>query len=150
MAKDKSTQIVTMNQNTNTVDVIKVLEEKITNMKKISETPYKTTGVITGFSDIKSETNISTLIKAYSSVSNREKAYDQSAIDLGLKTYPKFTDGGGGSEEWRHDIKLRIAIIQQREEEEKLIGYKERMSKFLSEQDQKEMLLKEMADYFNK
>ena len=40
-----------------------------------------------------------------------------------------------------------IAIIEHKETLDKLNSYKERVSKFLSEEDQKAMLLKEMEEF---
>jgi hypothetical protein len=109
---------------------------------------YKTTGNLDGFGDIKQETKLENLIRAFSSVKGREKAYDDAAKDLGLTTYPQFSISGGTAADWKQDIVLRIDIITHKDKLDKLNDYKEKMSKFLSAEDQKTMLLKEMTEFF--
>ena len=77
----------------------------------------------------------------------REEVYNRAAIELGITTYPTFEANGSSSEDWKRDIKLRIDIINQKETADKLTEYKDKMSKFLSAEDQKNMLMTEMASF---
>lgn len=130
--------------------VLQVLEEKIASLKHITDTVYKTTGNLEGFStNIQKEMKVENLIRAFGSVMARSEVYNGAAKALGQKTYPAFEVSGGDMEAWKHDINLRINIINHQETLDKLNGYKEKMSKFLSEEDQKSMLLKEMADFMS-
>jgi hypothetical protein len=131
-------------------EVLSILDQEIAKLKTINESVYKTGGVLDGFGDLKSEMKIENLIKAYSSVKGRENAYNDAAKDLGLQTYPQFTANGGTAADWKQDISLRIDIITHKDKLDKLKDYKDKMSKFLSAEDQKAMLLKEMSDYFQK
>lgn len=150
MSKNKaqSAEVTVFSNQMSVPDVMAALDAKIKSMKHIEETPYKTNGNLANFDDLRTETNISTLIKMYSSVSNREKAYNTAAEELGLVTYPMFTEGGT-SADWKHDIKLRIQIIEHKDNMDKLKNYKDRMSKFMSEQDQKDILMKEMTEFLS-
>lgn len=130
-------------------EVLSLLEKEIGKLKSVSDSVYKTSGSLDGFGDIKQETKIENLIRAYSSVKGRENAYNDAAKDLGLTTYPQFTVNGGTASDWKQDILLRIDIITHKDKLDKLTEYKEKMSKFLSAEDQKAMLLKEMSDFFN-
>lgn len=130
--------------------VLQILEEKIASLKHITDTVYKTTGNLEGFStNIQKEMKVENLIRAFGSVMARSEVYMSSAKALGQKTFPAFEVSGGDMEAWKHDIILRINIINHQETLDKLNGYKEKMSKFLSEEDQKSMLLKEMADFMS-
>lgn len=130
--------------------VLQVLEEKIASLKHITDTVYKTTGNLEGFAtNIQKEMKVENLIRAFASVQSRAAVYHTAAKELGQKTYPAFEVSGGDVEAWKHDIILRINIINHQETLDKLNGYKEKMSKFLSEEDQKSMLLKEMADFMS-
>lgn len=129
-------------------EVLSLLDQEIGKLKTISESVYKTTGNLEGFGDIKQETKLENLIRAFSSVKGREKAYEDAAKDLGLGTYPQFSISGGTAADWKQDILLRIDIITHKDKLDKLNEYKEKMSKFLSAEDQKAMLLKEMTDFF--
>lgn len=132
---------------TKTADVLATLDAKISSLKAITECNYKTSGVMTGFStNVKDETKIENLIRMGSSISLRAKAYDEFAEKLDRKTYPAFSDNGTVAD-WEHDIKLRLAVIEYKETLDKLTAYKEKMSKFLSEAEQKEMLMAEMAGF---
>ena len=129
--------------------VMQKLDEKIAELKDIQESVYKTTGVLEGFpTNIKEETKIENLIRAFGSVKGREDNYDEAAVKLGLaKGYPAFNINGGTAEEWKKDIQLRINIINHKETYDKLTMFKEKMSKFLSEEDQQKMLVAEMNSF---
>lgn len=136
-------------EDVNTIETLKIIEERISKMERIQETPYKTTGNLNGFNSIKTETSIENLIRAHSYITNKEKKYYKSADILGVKKAPQFTEGGGTAADWEADIKLRIQIIDQEDMLKRLTKYKEEMSKFLSDQDRKAMLMSEMADLFS-
>jgi hypothetical protein len=127
--------------------IIQVLDAKLNSMKHITESKYRTSGTLDGIGDIKKETKIENLIRAYASIIAREEVYNRAAIELGITTYPTFEANGSSSEDWKRDIKLRIDIINQKETADKLTEYKDKMSKFLSAEDQKNMLMTEMASF---
>ena len=127
--------------------IIQVLDAKLNSMKHITESKYRTSGTLDGIGDIKKETKIENLIRAYASIIAREEVYNKAAIELGITTYPTFEANGSSSEDWKRDIKLRIDIINQKETADKLTEYKDKMSKFLSAEDQKNMLMTEMASF---
>lgn len=131
-----------------TADVLEQLNTKIASLKRIEESVYKTNGSLDGFGDIKAETKIENLIRAFSSVKMREAGYNAAAKDLGRKEYPAFVIGSGTAEDWKQDILLRIDILEHKETLDKLNTFKEKMSKFMSEAEQKELLIKEMTDFF--
>lgn len=132
---------------TNVPGIISALETKIKELNHVTDSVYKTSGVLEPFGDIKRETNVGNLIKALSSVRGRETAYNDAAEALGLTTYPAFEINGGNSADWTQDIQLRINIITHKETLDKLNSYKEKFQKFLSEEDQKAMLMAEMASF---
>jgi hypothetical protein len=148
MAKSKTatSEVATMDV-TNVPAIISALEEKIKSLSHVTDSKYKTSGVLDGFGDIKKETNVGNLIKAFSSVKGRGEAYVKAAEDLGLVTFPVFELNGGTVEDWKKDITLRINIINHKETLDKLNTYKDKFQKFLSEEDQKMMLLQEMAQF---
>lgn len=142
---DKETTALTIA--TGTPEALKAINAKIAALKHIEESVYKTSGELEGFDNIKTETKLENLIRAYSVVKFKEQAYEAAAKDLGLKTYPQFSIGSGTAEDWKKDILLRIEIINHKETLDKLNSFKTRMEGFLSEQDKKALLLKEMEEY---
>lgn len=129
---------------------INVLDAEIKSLDHISDSKYKTSGNLDGFGDIKKETNISNLIKAFSSIKGRETAYNAAAEEMNIDTYPVFEVNGASAEDWKNDIMLRIAIITHKEKLDKLTEYKERMTSFMSKEEQKAALLQEMAAFLRK
>jgi hypothetical protein len=127
--------------------VLVILDEKLKNLKEIEETCYKCPSNLDGFGPIQSEMKVENLIRALSSVRIREKGYNDAVAELKLTTVPVFTIGKATADQWKHDIELRIKIINHKETFDKLNTYKDKMSKFLSEEDQKSILLKEMEDF---
>ena len=147
MAKKNTTALAKANEVPN---VLIILDQEIGKLKSISDSVYKTGGNLEGFGDITKEMKIENLIRAHSAVKSKENAYNDAAKDLGLKTYPVFSISGGSSADWKKDILLRIDIINHKDKLDKLTSYKEKMSKFLSEEDQKAMLMQEMTDFLSK
>ncbi len=145
MAEPETTTAIA--QVSNVPEVLQVLEERIKNLKKIEDQVYKTSGVMEGFGDLKKETKIENLIRAFSMVRGKHNAYNEAADDLGLKSAPQFSWCGGTVEDWKQDIKLRIETINYQDTLNKLKEYKDKMSRFLSEEDQKKMLLSEMSAF---
>jgi hypothetical protein len=131
-------------------NVIAALEAKIKALDHITDSKYRTGGKLDGFGDIKQETNISNLIKAFSSIRGREKAYAEAAEEMGLSTFPVFEANGSTSEDWKQDILLRIAIINHKDTLDKLTEYRNKMKEFLSKEDQKAILFAEMEAFMSK
>jgi hypothetical protein len=142
----ESTGLTVLDTN-NVPSIIGALEAKIKSFGEITDSKYRTSGNLDGFGDIKKETNVGNLIKAFSSVNGRAKSYVDAAEALGLTTFPAFELNGGSVEDWRKDILLRINLITHKETLDKLNTYKEKFQKFLSEEDQKQMLVAEMAAF---
>lgn len=121
---------------------------KMSKLVDIATTTWKTNGALTSVSGLRNikdaETDISNLIKANSSVREKKKAYDESAKDLGLTTYPVFKIDGYTHEEWRHDILLKLQIVGQDETRKKLEAAKDKLSKFMSEEEQRSLAFKEV------
>lgn len=127
--------------------VMNVLDEKLNALKKITDQPYKTTGMLDCGGqriDIKTETNIENLQKAFSSVLGRKKLYDEAGEVLGIKTFKVFEVSGGTMEDWKSDIQIRLAVLQYENRKKKLQTAKEKMAKFMSEEDQKALVMKEV------
>jgi hypothetical protein len=149
MAVKKGLELVS----SSTPEIMRKLDAEIAKLKAIETTPWRTNGtLIEPFKNpIKEEKLIENLIRMGSSVKERERAYNDYAIkDLGLKTFKSFDINGLHAEDFTADIQLQMAILEQKDTLEKLKSYKERMSKFLSEADQKAELLAELDEFLNR
>lgn len=130
--------------------VLDVLNKKIAELAEIETTVWKTSGNLEGFGDIKKEKLIPNLGRALASVMIRADGYRKAMEEgLGLTSYEVFSIGGT-VEDWTHDIQLQMKIINHKETYDTLLGFKDKASKFLSEQDQKAMLFKEMEAFLKK
>jgi hypothetical protein len=127
--------------------IVTILEQEIKSFEHISDSKYKTSGQVEGFNNIKEETNIGNLIKTYSSVDSREKAYNNSAEEMGLSTYPQFQVNGSSAEDIKCDIKLRISIITHKETLDKLNDFKTQAKALMTKEEQKNILFSEMATF---
>lgn len=125
--------------------ILDAIETKIKSFKGIETSKFKTTMNLAGFGDLSKETKIDNLVKAFSSVSGRANAYAKSAEDLGVESYPEFVVDGGSVEDWKNDIKLRIAIITHKDELDKLKALQSEARTFLSQEDQKSIFLAKLA-----
>lgn len=128
-------------------EVMQALDAKMKEFEFIKDSKYKTSGSLDGFGDLKNEKLIPNLIRAYSLVLAKSTAYENAAKDLGLSSYPVFEIGGGTVEDWRSDILLRKAIIEQKETMDKLQAFRDKAAKFMSEADQKKMFFAEMQSF---
>lgn len=148
-SKTKSTKMEVLAK-TDTPEILTKLESEIAKLKDIESAPWKTSGVVDGFStNIHDEKNIKTLIKMMSAVLGRETAYNNAQDFLGRKSAPAYDMNGANASQIKDDINLRIDIIEHKDKLEKLKGFKDKMTSFLSQQEQKEMLLNEMKSYLS-
>lgn len=131
-----------------TPSMLDALNAKIKALKHIEDSVYKTSGNLDGFGDIKAETKIENLIRAFSMIQGKAEGYAKASVELGLETVPAFQVSGGTVADWKQDIQLRINIINHKETLDKLNGFKSKMESFLSEQDKKALLIKEMENFF--
>jgi hypothetical protein len=147
----KSTNAVAKSELFSSNDVpgmISLLEKKLENFKGINESNYRTSGHIEGIGDIKTMEDTKGLLSAMGSILTSEKAYNEGAKALGLKTYPAYSYKGSPLEDWKSDIKLRYDLITQKETIDTLNEFKRQLESFMSEEDKKAALLNRMQDYF--
>ena len=149
MSNKKKNEVALSSNTLSVPAVLERLNAEVAKLKHISDSVYKTSGTLTGFGDLKNETKIENLVRAFSMVRGKENAYNDAAKELELKQYPQFTVDGGTAADWKQDILLRINILEHKDKLDKLNAYKEKMSQFLSAEDQKAIVLKEMAELFS-
>jgi hypothetical protein len=145
--QDEVVTDVAIMDGSNVPAIIKALEAKIKSLDHVTDSKYKTNGKLEGLCDVKTETNLGNLIKAFSSVKGRSEMYNEAAAELGLDTFPVWEVNGGSLEDWKADITLRINIINHKDTLDKLNAFKAKFEKFLSAEDQKSMLMNELTSF---
>lgn len=143
----KETTVALVGTDAQVPEILSALEVELKNLKAITDKPYRTTGNLTGFGDIKSETKVENLVRAFSMVRGKEDAYNAAAKELEIKTFPTFNIDGGSADDWKQDIQTRLAVIQYEDRKNTLQNFQTEMSKFLSAEDQKVILLGKMQAY---
>ena len=119
------------------ISSIQAVDTALKALKRIEDKVYKTNGLVEGGfnQNLQDETKIETLIKMMGSIAGRAKSYNDAADFLGIKTFPVFKVNGGTVEDFKHDIELRIAIIQN---ESKLNKLKELKAKYVDLMDKED------------
>lgn len=137
-----STEMVTMDH-LSIPDVISGINTEIEKMKDIenASSRYKTNLDLKPFGNLKDIKNVEDLIKAYSYITNKAKAYDEAATELQLKDIKPFKEGGYGVEEWKADITLQIKVLTHSDRLKELQKLKKEAESFISQEDKKKMFL---------
>jgi len=132
-------------------DIPKLLEKVVAQIKAIKgdlpEVP-KTTGELQGFGKIGEIKTVECLIKAYSSVTNRAKAYREAAKEIlpAHTKMPPFMLDQSSEQAWIDDIKNRIGIVAHESELKKLNNIKKKLEDRLSEEDKLNKTLEEIQN----
>jgi uncharacterized protein (DUF885 family) len=148
--KEESTQLSTATQFTQ-ADIPGMLEtvvKKIKLLKKGVEDKPQTTEQLDGFGKINDIKDVDTLIKAYSSVTNRQKCYDEAAKEMlpeGVKK-PVFKLNGFSADQWLADIKKRTVEVGFQQELAKLNKVKTKLEANLSAEAKLAKDLKDIAN----
>ena len=133
-------------------DVPRLLEQvndKIKELKGGDECAHQTTGELEGFGNIFNITEPSKLIKAYSSVNSRAKAYTEAATAMCIENPPAFKIGDATAEKWLADITKCYKSATHKQELDKLIKVKDKLETLLSEEDKIKNTLTSIADILN-
>lgn len=95
---------------------------------------------------INSITAVAYLISILGFILTRKSEYDLAAEKLEMGTFPVFKWSGYQIDAWENDIKARINTINHSSEVEKLTKLRDDLSKYVSEEDRVEELLKQFSE----
>lgn len=126
---------------------IQVLEAKLAAIQTITGSNFKTGKVVPeGFPNaVQEETKLENLNMLHGYLTSKEKAYNNSQEILGIKSLPAFNEGGHSVEDFVHDIKLRVAIIESEGERIRIEGLLEKAKGLMSQKDKLDNLFTEIA-----
>jgi hypothetical protein len=151
MSKKTTTVDLSLTVKTPINDILDVLKEKKKAFASISDSKYITHGNVSPFpNNIKDETSIETLISIHSSIKGRSEAFDKSCIDLGITKCKCWNLEGATAEDLIQDIKLRIAIINNKEEMDELNALMKEAENFMTIEDKKQAYLAKLEKFANK
>lgn len=149
-AKKETFDLTTLSQE-NVPTMLETVHAKLKELKGDAPDKRGTTKPLPGFNKkIEDFTTVEELIMAYSSVKNREKAYNEVAEELGVNTskYP-FKLEGYAAERWLEDIRFQLAKVKNKKDIERLEEVEKTLSKYLSEKDKMKKDLEKMAKLLN-
>lgn len=137
---------------TETPAVLDLLKQELSNIQAVTESQYKTDGKFQDMPNfnIQTETEVSNLIKAYSVFKFKKQAYEEAAEDLKLANFPVFKLNGHCLESIKHDILLRIAVLEHATRKAELEALIKEGEKFLTEKDQYQMYLNKVKSFTSK
>lgn len=148
MARTDSSAVVVAS--TSVPDAIQAINEKIKALVHIQDSVYLTSGKVktaTGERDIKTETNVTELVKAFSSLQMRAESLEKAYDALGMTSYPVVKVDGYTLEDWKKDILLRKQIIEQKDTLDELNAFKKEWEELMDKEDRKAILAKKMEKF---
>lgn len=138
------------------IEAVPAMLEKIktekSKLRDLDKTNWKTNKNFSGVNiSPESGVKIEILVEALGRLDSQEQNYDNACANAQYKSHlpaklPVFKVGGFTAEDWRHDLLFAIDIITQDEQRKRLQKYEEKLSKFVTEEQQLAMILKEMAE----
>ncbi len=142
---------IALSKNDNILTSLDLLKKELSSLKTITESSYKTEGIISGTSiEIQKETQIDVLISLSSSVRARQNAYNEEINHLGLNEAPVFTIGNYTPDAIIHDVKLRLAVLKHTDRKKKLESLLEKGESFLTKEHQFELFQREIEQEISK
>jgi hypothetical protein len=118
---------------------ISIIEKALGEIQVVNSAQFKTNGLFqynpNGLTtDIKYKKCIKSLLEMVSFLNAKEEGYQKAAQEMGLESYPQFTWIGYTTEDWKHDIKIRLSVLTSHEQRERLLKAKETLEKYVSEE----------------
>lgn len=135
-----------------TVTALDRLKEELKGLKVITESQYTTKSAIEGFGTaISEETKLENLVRMHSSVTGREKAYNESTAALqkllgGDFAVPVFKISNYVVSDIVNDIVLRIRVISVKERKDQLETLVAKAQSFMTERDKFALFQQELAN----
>lgn len=134
-------------------EALQTIETRLSAMKKITEGQMRTNGNFkfnpqsqqAPTIPIDKVTDLSLLISIHAFLTTKKKEYEESAKLLDLSSFPVFKWQHHSYEDWDNDIRIRVAVVSHHTEKQKLHEAKEKLSRFLTEEDQMQLTLKELG-----
>ena len=122
---------------------IKALKEEQT---RIRETPFKCGSLQLRGKSIKECKSVEELVRMYTEVRMSADGYTQAASELNLTTVKAWNVDGHTLEDIRHDILLRIAILNQAEQEQLINEMEAIAQKYITPEEEQQRDLEKLSE----
>lgn len=136
-------------------ELMNKVNQKLNTLEEVKITSMKTSGMLPWSFENKSQfkinihetTKVDILIRCGANVKIHEKAYiEYCEKTLQLKSFPQFKWNGYTTEEWNHDIKARIVMLQYNEQKEILKNAQSELEKLLTEEERRVLAIKRIEE----
>ncbi len=145
----QGTSLAVVNEAPGAIDF---LQERLKQLTKTVETPYKTGGKVTtstmGTINIAEEKDVEKLVAAHAAINARAEAIQKSYDMLGIKEHKMVKVEGYTVADWTHDIKLKIQIANEDKERKELEGLVEEAKQFITREQQEKMFMDKLKKKF--
>lgn len=128
---------------------LEAIRKQIADIKGNADEGKRTSGDLPGFGNIFKIDDASELIKAYSSVTGREEAYNRAAKDMNIVKVPAFKIDGGSAKAWKEDLSWRYNIVTKADQLKKLNEAKAELEKYSTKEHKLNNLMNNLKDIMN-
>jgi len=119
---------------------LSLIKTELKRIGVVGDTAFRTSGQFkfspAGMSTInlKTEKNVHLLIEAVSFLNSKATGYDKAAEEMDMKQYPEFKWLGHNVQDWKHDIKIRLAVLTSHDKRQTLLKAKDTLEKYVTEE----------------
>lgn len=116
-----------------------LIKKALDGIKTVNGKTFRTNGMFQ-FSpvgtaiNIKENRNVHMLLEMVGFLNAKEEGYNKAATEMGLSSYPEFKWCGNTTDDWKHDIKIRISVLTSHEKKETLLRAKQTLEKYVTEE----------------
>jgi hypothetical protein len=154
MEENNNTNLVKVDERVSTMyDMVLKMKTKLNDIKDIN---YKTNGLFrynpslnANGVKIQTENRIHVLLSVLGFILSKAEEYNNAAKTIELKEYPLFKWLDYTAAEWTHDIKLRIAFINHKDELAALSEAESTLADLLTKDERTDRKLNELAKKLN-
>lgn len=129
----------------------KALDSQLKQIKSATDKPFQTSGQFkfnpsSNFAvDIQRLRNVSQLISIGAFLSEKKASYDAYAKAKELSSFPVFKWQDFTFEQWDNDLSVRIAVVSAYDRQKEITNAKAKLERFLTEEDQLQITLRELG-----
>lgn len=133
---------------------LELLNDQLSQINNVTDKSFQTSGLFkynptyNGSSsgiNIHNSKDLDQLLYIGAFLKAKKESYDSYAKSLGLETFPVFRWQNYSYDQWDNDLKIRITVISAYDQKKKITDAKQKLERFLTEEDQLAMTLKELG-----
>lgn len=123
---------------------LEIISQKLKNLEEINQKPMQTSCLFkwtpsqnSNSTDISKCQDVELMIHILAYIGNKKQMYQEKAEELGLSSFPVFNWLGFSYEAWENDIKIRIMVVNSKNEHDNLMLAKAKLERHISEEERR-------------